>query len=136
MLVEFLLIFIVACAASYALRKQIRAYPWTFYLFAIALDGVLFRQRRFHAAKGSPPAHLAPYAQRRVGRCHVRFGYVNRRIPAAKCPVAHIDLASTVADQGFKTKFCPSFLFGRPWAIPWTAVCISYSTNVCLIFLL
>lgn len=41
MLVEFLLIFIVACAASYALRKQIRAYPWTFYLFAIALDGVL-----------------------------------------------------------------------------------------------
>lgn len=61
---------------------------------------------------------------------------MNRCIPAAKCPVAHIDLASTVVDQGFKTKFCPSFLFGRPWAIPWAAVCISYSTNVCLIFLL
>lgn len=24
----------------------------------------------------------------------------------------------------------------RPWAISWAAVCISYSTNVCLIFLL
>lgn len=61
-----------------------------------------FRQRHFHAAKGGPPAHLAPYAQRRIGRCHVRFGYVNRCIPAAKCPVAHIDLVSTVVDQGFK----------------------------------
>ena len=47
MLVEFLLIFIVACAASYALRKQIRAYPWTFYLFAIALDSVLFANVAF-----------------------------------------------------------------------------------------
>ena len=47
MLVEFLLIFIVACAASYALRKQIRTYPWTFYLFAIALDGVLFANVAF-----------------------------------------------------------------------------------------
>lgn len=47
MLVEFLLIFIVARAASYALRKQIRAYPWAFYLSAIALDGVLFANVTF-----------------------------------------------------------------------------------------
>lgn len=47
MLVEFLLIFVVVCAASYALRKQIRAYPWAFYLFAIALDGVLFANVAF-----------------------------------------------------------------------------------------
>ena len=47
MLVEFLLIFVVVCAASYALRKQIRAYPWAFYLFAIALDGVLFANVTF-----------------------------------------------------------------------------------------
>lgn len=47
MLVEFLLIFVVVCAASYALRKQIRACPWAFYLFAIALDGVLFANVAF-----------------------------------------------------------------------------------------
>lgn len=64
-------------------------------------------------------------------------GYFIARIWRAVCDRrAHIDLASTVGNQGFKTKFCPSFLFGRPWTISWAAVCISYSTNVCLIFLL
>lgn len=47
MLVEFLLIFVVVCAASYALLKQIRACPWAFYLFAIALDSVLFANVAF-----------------------------------------------------------------------------------------
>lgn len=64
-------------------------------------------------------------------------GYFIARIWRAVCDRrAHIDLASTVPTKASKTKFCPSFLFGRPWAIPRAAVCISYSTNVCLIFLL
>ena len=61
-------------------------------------------------------------------------------LPAYGAPyatAAHISIwLPPSPTKASKTKFCPSFLFGRPWAIPWAAVCIPYSTNVCLIFLL
>lgn len=43
----FLVILACVCALAYALRKQIRAYPWAFYCLAVALDVLLFADVAF-----------------------------------------------------------------------------------------